>query len=259
MMDSGYGITESDTVTLSTSSEKQGSSIGKLLLKAGVLLGFLLAALCLIYFTPLREWLMRAPEISDYLKTLGWAAPVVFVAAVALLTALGVPRLLLCPIAGMSFLFYWGLLWGQIGTLIGFYATFLFVRWGGRDVVSHKWPKLERLAHRFTRKGFLSVFLIRQMPVGGFYLNILLGLTPVRHRDFLIGTLLGILPEAIPATLIGASAKQVSISRILEYIVAAVIIFVIAGLVLRWYLRVSQSPVADIVRKFLGNDNVTEE
>ena len=35
-------------------------------------------------------------------------------------------------------------------------------------------------------------------------INLCLGLSYVTQRDFLIGTALGLLPEAIPATLIGA-------------------------------------------------------
>lgn len=229
--------------------------------KGLLLILFLLAGLIMVYLTPLKDLLRRGPEISDYLKTLGWRAPMVFVLATAALTALGVPRLLLCPIAGMSFLFYRGLLWSQLGTLLGFYVTFLFVRWGGRDMVLRKWPRLNRLAHAIRNRGAPTVFLIRQLPLGGFYLNIMLGLTHVRHRDFLLGTMIGILPEAIPATLIGASAKQVTFERITLYALLAVTGFLLVGSGVQWLLRHSSLPVAGLVREALSrpermeNDN----
>lgn len=225
----------------------------RVLLRALLLLLVLTGCLAVVYFTPLRDLLKRAPEISDYLKTLGWRAPVLFTAAVAVLTAVGVPRLLLCPIAGMAFLFYWGLLWSQIGTLMGFYATFLFVRWGGKAWIMRRWPRLDRLAHAVRGRGFTSVFLVRQLPLGGIYINILLGLTHVRHRDFLLGTLLGILPEAIPAVLLGASAKQVAIERIFIYFLIAVALFMLVALGVRHYLKRSQAPTAVLVREALNH------
>ena len=205
--------------------------------KGVILLALLSAALAVVYFTPLKQFLTEGRHISERLQSAGWAAPAIFVVSVALLVAVGCPRLLLCPIGGMAFGFAWGLLWAQVGTLIGSYATFVFVQWGGRDFAMRKWPKLERLSHRVTRKGILQVMLVRQLPVGGVYINIMLGLTPLRHRDFLIGTLLGIMPEAIPATLIGAGATQTSFYKSLPYIVIAVCVFMIVGLWVRRRMR----------------------
>ncbi|MGA2660485.1 MAG: hypothetical protein ABSH34_23545, partial [Verrucomicrobiota bacterium] len=48
----------------------------------------------------------------------------------------------------------------------------------------------------------------RQLPVPGLLVNLACALFPLRHRDFLIGTLLGQLPEAVPCTLIGAGALK---------------------------------------------------
>ncbi|MBN2108138.1 MAG: hypothetical protein JW832_12005, partial [Deltaproteobacteria bacterium] len=69
----------------------------------------------MIFFLPqFREQFGRIHEISEYLRSFGWAAPLVFIFAVAGLVAVGVPRLLLCPIGGMAFGFWQGLLWVQL-------------------------------------------------------------------------------------------------------------------------------------------------
>lgn len=178
--------------------------------KAALPLAVVAATALILCLPALRDQLGRIHELSDYLRGFGWAAPLVFVVSVACLVSVGVPRLLLCPIAGMAFGFWPGLAWVQIGTLLGYYVTFLFVHWAGRDFVVRTWPRLERYT-RFTRKnGMISVLLIRQLPVTGFYVNLVLGLMPLRHADFLLGSLVGLLPAAVPATLLGAGTVHFS-------------------------------------------------
>jgi len=205
--------------------------------KAAIVLAVLLAALAVVYLTPLRTALSDVQEISLRLQAMGWSAAVPFTGGVAVLAAIGCPRLLLCPIGGMAFGFWWGLVWTQVGTMIGFYAMFLFVRWGGSEFAAKRWPKLDSLAHRVGRGGVLTVLLVRQMPVAGFYLNVLLGLMPLRHRHFLAGTFLGILPEAIPLTLLGAGASEGSFGKVVAYVVTAVVCFAAGGLGLRRLLK----------------------
>jgi len=196
----------------------------------------LAAALALVYLTPLRGLLTEVHQLSSWLRGLGWAAPAAFLAAAAGLIAIGCPRLLFCPIAGMAFGFFPGLLWTQVGTLIGSYGTFLFVRWAGREFVLRQWPKLHKYSPLIA-EGSLSVLLIRQIPVSGVWINALLALSHVRHRDFLVGTAIGTLPEAIPATLLGAGVAQVSAGKRVAYILVAAIWFFIIWQLFRWHRR----------------------
>ncbi len=216
---------------------KPSSSAGRAVLK--VLLQVLLLALSIviIYLPPVRAQLGRVEEISTYLQGLGWTAPLVFVPAVAVLVAVGVPRLLLCPIGGMAFGFWWGLALTQLGTVVGFYGTFLFVRVNGRDFILRKWPRLKRYTELSRRRGIITVLLIRQLPITGFYINLLLGLLPLSHADFILGTIIGILPEAVPATLLGAGAVHFSSGQSLVYTGMAcavlVLMWICAGRMLR--------------------------
>lgn len=213
----------------------------------------LVAGSVLIFFLPqFREQFGRIHEISEYLRSFGWAAPLVFTFAVAGLVAVGVPRLLLCPIGGMAFGFWQGLLWAQLGTMLGYYATFLFVHWCGRDFILRKWPRLSRYTGFSRKNGMISVLLIRQLPITGFYLNLLLGLIPLSHADFLLGSFIGILPAAVPATLVGSGATAFSSGESKMYaflaIAGGLALWLLAGRLLRLYLKnkkaeVSQAPV----------------
>jgi uncharacterized membrane protein YdjX (TVP38/TMEM64 family) len=218
-------------------------------LKGMVLLAVLLVCLAAVYLTPLRQILQQLNEINAELRKLGLMGPLAFVLGVAFLVAIGCPRLLLCPIGGLAFGFWEGFLWSQAGTLLGFYATFLFVRWGGQEIVLKRYPKLDHLARVFEESGFTSVLMLRLMPVAGFFVNIILGLTRLRHRDYFLGTILGITPEAIPATLIGSGAAQYSLSLSAKYISVAILCLVSVWVFFGWYVRFSKSKTADTIRK----------
>jgi uncharacterized membrane protein YdjX (TVP38/TMEM64 family) len=207
--------------------EGEDFSLKRLVLKAGLLMAFLAGGLIIIFFSPLRGYLGQYREITVRLGQMGGYAPLYFICGTAVLVFFGIPRLLLCPIGGMAFGFFTGLLWTQIGTLIGFYGAFLFIRWGGRDLVIRYAPKLDRLAKRFERNGLPAVILVRQLPVNGFFTNLLLGLMPISHVNFLLGTTIGILPEAIPCTLIGSGAAQMSFGRGASYMTAAMVMLLV--------------------------------
>ena len=70
----------------------------------------------------------------------------------------------------------------------------------------------------------------------------------MRHRDFLIGTAIGLLPEAIPATLIGAGLMKASLKDSANYLGLAAgafaIIWIGSGYALR-RLRKTRSAEVD--------------
>ena len=144
------------------------------------------------------------------------------------------PRLLFCPIGGFAFGFVHGLLWTQLATIAGYYVTFLFVRWGGREVVLHHWTKLGRLQKLFDLPAIPAVIIVRQLPISGLITNLMLGLSQIRHVDFLVGTAIGLLPEAIPFTLVASGAVKVGGGEHIGYVLAAAVLLMIVWLGL-WY------------------------
>jgi uncharacterized membrane protein YdjX (TVP38/TMEM64 family) len=165
---------------------------------------------------------------------------------VFMLVAAGTPRLLFCPISGLAFGFWHGLLWTQVPTLAGCYAQFLFVRWGGRDFVVRRWPSVGRLKGAFQgRSTSLLVFAVRQVPLSGLIIDFLLGLSPVRHRHFLLGTAFGILPEAIPFTLVASGTFKLASQNTPFYVAAAVVLLLLvcSGL---WFFSRYSKPLAQL-------------
>jgi uncharacterized membrane protein YdjX (TVP38/TMEM64 family) len=203
-----------------------------------LLVGVLLA---IVYASPLRDHLSKARELSEDIRQLGWMGPFVLTLSVAVLVAVGVPRLLFCVIAGMALGFWSGLLWTQLGTLTGNYVLFLVARKGGGDWVRRLLGSRPGLTALMHEEGLMGVILARQVPVPGFVVNLALGLVSVRQRDFLIGTAIGQLPQAIPCTLIGAGAMKGSFATSAGLIALAVALAVAVWLILKRVVR-SQHP-----------------
>lgn len=197
------------------------------------------AVLVLVYLPPLRAalGLGRLREISGQIRGLGVLGPLVVMLGVAVLAALGWSRLVLCSIAGMALGFWSGLLWAQLGTLLGNYATFLAARFAARRWAEQYVSKRGKLHTLLQQRGIAGVILARQLPVPGLLVNLACGLFPLRHRHFLIGTLAGQLPEAVPFTLIGAGALEGSFAKGAGLIGLGVAVAVVAWIGLRRLVR----------------------
>ena len=220
-------------MTESTSTLSKKIAIGSLLI---VVVG----CSFLIYSMPLKDVLNQSQQIKSWLAETGYAAPALFTLAAALLTAIGMPRLLLCTLAGVVFGFTWGFVWSHFGTLLGAYGTFIFARWSGREYVQQKFPKLIALSQATQARGWRSVLFMRQLPISGLYNDILLGMSTVSHGDFWIGSALGFLPLGVTATLVGAGAIQADMSHLALYLGIAAVAFFILTLSLKWILAQRQ-------------------
>ncbi|HLH52971.1 MAG TPA: VTT domain-containing protein [Verrucomicrobiae bacterium] len=212
--------------------EVKPSWIKTALFAAGVLV-----LLLVVYCSPLRHYLGRLREISDRVRGFGGLAPLVLTGGVAVLVAFGFPRLVFCVIAGMTLGFWAGLFWAQLGTLIGNYALFLVARELGGDWAPRIVGDRKRMLAALQQRGALGVFLARQLPLPGVLINLACALLPIRQTDFVVGTVIGQLPQAIPCTLIGAGVLQASFRGSIGLIGLAVVLSVAAWFGVRWALR----------------------
>jgi uncharacterized membrane protein YdjX (TVP38/TMEM64 family) len=222
------------------------SGIANVAWKPLITLAVVAAAFALVYFTPARKYLSDIQSVKYWLVSLGWVGPTVWMGVVCVLVAAGMPRLLFCPIGGLAFGFWHGLLWTQVATLAGYYVLFLFVRWGGQNFVLRHWPRVGRLKKHFHgHPAALLVFAVRQLPISGLIINFLLGVLPIRHRHFLLGTAFGILPEAIPLTLVASGMFKLN-GRNTPLYIAAAVGFLLVVCVALWYFSRHSKLLAEL-------------
>lgn len=215
--------------------ESVGKSEKKLLIVALVVI----AAIALFNFTPLKSF-TNDFAFKAFIHELGvWGSSFFFLGSVILI-AIGIPRMLLCGIAGGLFGFTSGCIIGLFSALFGSYGTFLFSRWGGREWVRDRAENSQRLRNMLKNPSTFTIFLLRQLPIAGIVPNMILGLTPVKHRKFLIGSLLGYLPSSIMVAAIGSSFgkgfNQETLQHSVVQITAAMLGLGLIALIV-WYLR----------------------
>ena len=192
------------------------------------------AFLAIAHLTPLKSWLESGQQWKHYIDEFGLAAHLVFGGASALAVMFGMPRLPLCSVAGAVFGFKEGLVISWLSSTLGSYGSFLLSRWGGRRVTEQRverWPWLRPL---LAAPSLMRVILIRQLMVPGVVLNVLFGMTTVRHRTFLIGTLVGYVPLNIAFTLVGSGLGKETLAESLKQILAALaVVNLVAWIVLK--------------------------
>jgi len=220
-----------------------------------IMLAVVAVAFALVYFTPVRKYLGSIQSVKYWLLSLGWVGPAAWMGIVFVLVATGMPRLLFCPIGGLAFGFWYGLLWTQVATLAGYYVLFLFVRWGGRDFVLHHFPRVRRLKEHFHgHSAALLVFAVRQLPISGLIINFLLALSPIRHHHFLLGTAIGILPQAIPFTLVASGVFKLTGRNTPLYMAAAVGVLLLVCAAL-WYFSRHSKLLAELRNETKASDD----
>ncbi|CAN5585037.1 hypothetical protein BH09PLA1_BH09PLA1_08460 [soil metagenome] len=218
---SGPGLAESPAP------RRRGAVVARLAIVAIVLT----VAVLIGHFTPIHAWLADASGIRESMPMLGaWTYPAA-VLAFAVLLCCGIPRLLLCAVAGSVFGFWLGFFVALLGAIFGHYAVFSFVRWAGNEWALGRWPMLRGWVRLVEGRGTTAVILIRQIPAHAMLINLYLAMSPVRHRHFLLGTAIGVLSDTIPATLIGAGLVKASLRDSLGYIAVAVAALVLLGIV----------------------------
>ncbi|HZR20961.1 MAG TPA: VTT domain-containing protein [Verrucomicrobiae bacterium] len=225
--------TQSSQAEQAASDPRLGRSWIKLTLLA-VVIGVLLV---IVYFSPFRQYLGDLRNLSQRIRSFGPLAPLVLVGSVALLVAVGFPRTVFCVLAGMTLGFWSGLLWAQLGTLVGNYILFLAVRTLGLDWGRRMLSKRANIRNLVRQRGALGVIFARQLPLPGLLINVACALLPIGQVDFLVGTLLGQLPQAVPWTLIGAGLLQTSLSKSIGVIGLAIAASLLAWLGVQYALR----------------------
>jgi uncharacterized membrane protein YdjX (TVP38/TMEM64 family) len=124
-----------------------------------------------------------------------------------------------------------------LSTVLGYYGVFLFIRWGGREWALHRFPKLGKWSRLIEGQGILGIILLRHVPIHGTVTNLGLGISNIKHRQFLIGTAIGIISEAIPATLVGAGIGKGSAKAIGGYLALAAVAFAIIWIGCAWGMK----------------------
>jgi uncharacterized membrane protein YdjX (TVP38/TMEM64 family) len=166
-----------------------------------------------------------------------WSLPVA-VAAFAALAFIGTPQIVLIAAAVVAFGPLAGAAYSWIGTLVSSLVGFYLGRAAGARVLERfSGDGVRRFMGLVGENGFLASLIVRLVPSAPFIVvNMAAGVTPMRARDFVLGTGIGIVPKIALTAFAGASIVQLmkgEIGRHWIELVAVVAIWLGIG----WYAR----------------------
>ena len=138
-----------------------------------------------------------------------WALPVA-VAAFAVLAFVGVPQFVLIAAAVVAFGPWAGLAYSWIGTMVSAGIGFWLGRAAGAKTLERfSGEGVRQFMGLVGRNGFLASLIVRLVPSAPFIVvNMAAGVTPMRVRDFLAGTGIGIIPKIALTAFAGAAIVE---------------------------------------------------
>lgn len=145
-------------------------------------------------------------QVRVWLTHSGPLGPLVFLLAFSLLQPLGVAShlFILSAAAVWSPPLAFGLSW--LGAIGGGCTAFFFARYVGRGWVQDRMPeRLKGYDERLESRGFRTVLGLRLLLFTFGPLQLMLGVSRVRFREFVAGTALGIVPMVAFETFVGGS------------------------------------------------------
>jgi uncharacterized membrane protein YdjX (TVP38/TMEM64 family) len=182
---------------------------GKAILKAAILLVFVVAAILLVRYTPIKDYL-SVEALGRFLDAVGIWAPVVFMVIYAGGVCLFLPGTLLTGLGAAIFGAYWGFVYVWFGAMAGASIAFWIGRTLGRDFASSLiGDKLKKYDDAIERNGFATVLYLRLVYFPFTPMNFGMGLTKVHFRDYFLGTGLGIIVGTFIFTFFIGTLKEV--------------------------------------------------
>ena len=185
----------------------------KAVVKASVFLLFIIAAIYVMRFTPVKGYL-TAEALGSFLEKAGIWAPIAYMVVYAVGVCLLLPGTLLTGLGAAIFGAYWGFLYVWVGAMLGASAAFLVGRTLGREfAASLIRDKLRKYDDAIERNGFATVLYLRLVYFPFTPMNFGMGLTKVRFWDYFFGTGLGIIVGTFIFTFFIGTLKDVWVSK----------------------------------------------
>jgi uncharacterized membrane protein YdjX (TVP38/TMEM64 family) len=229
--------------------ETTGNAIAKnrskAVMKALFLLVFIVAAIIVVRFTPVKNYL-SAEALGRFLETAGFWAPVVFMMIYTVGVCLFLPGTLLTGLGAAIFGAYWGFVYVWFGAMGGASAAFFIGRTLGREFASSLiGDKLKKYDDAIERNGFATVLYLRLVYFPFTPMNFGMGLTRVHFRDYFFGTGLGIMVGTFIFTFFIGTLKDVWASGNWGELISFKVFFSIALFIFSFF-------IPKIIKKFKG-------
>lgn len=145
-------------------------------------------------------------QVQTWLQRAGIWAPIIYILLYVIATILVLPSTPLNLSGGAIFGPWMGTLWTSVAAVIAAIVAFAFTRTLGHRLVTQKLAgRWQALDAEIRTGGCFYIFAIRLLPIIPYGLvNFAAGLTSIRFRSYLWGTVLGTVPGVLPFVMMGS-------------------------------------------------------
>jgi len=225
-------LTESMEKTSHQKGKISRGALGKFL----VLVLFLVGAVCLFRFTPIKDF-VTPQSLGRVLDATGLWAPVVFILLEAIAISFFVPASIPIILGAGLFGAGLGFFCGWLGALGGASVAFFVGRTLGRGfVASMIGDRLKKYDDAIERNGFTAVLYLRLLNSPFTPMNYGLSLTKVRFWDYFFGTGLGVMVSIFVITFLSGTLKDVWVSGMWENLVSLEIFFAVILFIFSFFI-----------------------
>lgn len=207
------------------------------LLKPSFVISIFAIIILLIMVLP-SQFLFNNPEFHQRLTELtpsGITGMLFLYLVLSLLTSIALPRQIAAFICGYSFGFVNGTVIATLAATTGCFITLIVARKCLTTWVEKQWPSQQKKVLSFlTDKLFYKAIVIRILPIGSNFLcNIIVGACRISAKPYLLGSLIGFIPQMIIFSLAGAGVKLGS----QVHLITSFILFIIATIMSIWLYK----------------------
>ena len=152
-----------------------------------------------------REWFADPRTVKSEVVRWGVWGPIVYILLYAVGPSFLLPGAVMTIAGGLAFGALWGSIWSLLGADIGAMVAFGAGRFLGKSFVQRMVSeRFNKVLERLARNGFFIILYLRIVPVIPYNaLNLLAGASPIRFRDYLLASMIGIVPGTILFALLG--------------------------------------------------------
>ncbi|MEF2145144.1 MAG: VTT domain-containing protein [Desulfovibrionaceae bacterium] len=183
-------------------------------------------------------WLARSLGLDDMLRDTAWfnehvlgngpLSIIIYIAVGTALTAVGMPRQLVCFLGGVAFGAFFGTLLGTLACGLGCLTCTGYARLLGRQSVSRLLGKRLSKADAFLKTDpFRMALTIRLIPVGSNLItNLAAGVSSIPLWPFVLGSTLGYVPQNLVFALFGGGMNAESRTGLLLSVGTSVVLLI---------------------------------
>lgn len=181
------------------------------MLKSSLVLTIIAIIILLIIAIP-SQFIFNDPAFQQQLNTLipsGIKGAVLLFLCFALLSSVGLPRQISAFTCGYSLGLIDGVIIATLAVTLGCYFTVLFSSRFLQNLIRNKYPKQQSVIVNFLSEQLIyKAIIIRIMPLGSNFLtNIIAGACNLNHKQFVLGSFLGFIPQMVIFTLAGTGVR----------------------------------------------------